>query len=455
MDHRRRLLLGLACVPLAIGALVLVGWVLDVRVLVAVIPGQVTMKPNTAVCFILSAVALAVTAAAFPRAAVVRVACVTLVVLLAGATLLEYVCGTRLGIDELLFREPVLSSGSSHPGRMAPNTAVNFVLLGLSFLVAPRRSRNAARVAQALTFVAMFVTLVATLGYAYQARVLVGLFSLNRMAVHTIVAFAALGAGVLVATAERAWIGELLRSRSSRAVASRLLPAALVVPICIGAAVLAGFRAGLYDAAFAACLMAGAEVISFTLLTWLSVRALNAFEEEKAVSRIDVLTGLRARRGFLIEATDMLAACHSARKSSLVLFVDLDGMKQVNDALGHEVGDAALVEMASVLRSVFRSTDVIARLGGDEFVIFCGAGTAAFGAAMVKRLTAKLDEINAVPGRRYRLACSAGFKVADVGTEPSLDELLSGADAAMYAVKRSKPRIRSAVTGAAQAVQAA
>ncbi len=452
MDQRQRVLFGLAGVTFAIGALVLLGWGLDVRVLTTVIPGQVTMKPNTALCFVLSAIALAVPDAASRRAAAVRVGCLSLVVALAAATLVEYVCGTGLGIDQLLFREPMISSGTSHPGRMAPNSAVNFVLLGVSFLLARRPSQKAARVAQALTLGALLVTLLATLGYVYRAHVLVGLFSLNRMAVHAIVGFAALGVAMLVTTAERAWIGEILRTRSSRAVASRLLPAALVVPVSVGALVLAGFRDGLYDAAFAACLMAGAEVISFTLLTWLSVRALNAFEEEKSVARIDALTGLRARRGFLIEATHMLEARRKARRGSLVLFVDLDGMKRVNDEHGHHVGDAALVEMAAVLRSVFRSTDVIARLGGDEFVIFCGAGTAAFGAAMVRRLHAKLDEVNTMPGRRYRLACSVGFEVADEGAQQSIDDLLARADAAMYEAKRAKRGARVAASGAHRAI---
>ncbi len=440
MDRRKALVLGLAGVAFAIGACVLLGWAIGARALVTLLPGQVTMKANTAVCFVLSAFALASLEAGAPRGRAGRLgdACAALVIALSAATLLEYLSGRGLGIDELLFREPVIGSGTSHPGRMASNSALNFLLLGVSFLLARRTSERGMRLAQMLVFAATFVTLLAVLGYVYRAQVLVGLFSLNRMALHTMIGFCAVGGGMLVATSDRAWVGELLQTRSGRAVASRLLPAAVIVPICVGAGALTGYRFGLYDAAFSACLMAGAEVTSFSVLAWVTVRALNAFEEEKAVARVDALTGLNARRGFVIEATEQLEAARAAGRSAIVVFVDLDGMKQVNDQHGHQVGDAALIEMASVLRSVFRESDVIARLGGDEFVVFCSGATDALGESILGRLAMQLEALNTLPGRRYRLACSAGFAVADVGSEQSLDELLVSADAAMYRVKRAR-----------------
>ena len=447
MAPRRAALVGLFATSFGIGASLLIGWSLDVRALMAVVPGQVTMKPNTAVCFVLSAVALASLASPGGMAgrARLRAVCAWLVIALAGSTLLEYLVGRGFGIDEALFHEPVLGSGSSHPGRMAPNSAFNFLLLGTAFLLSRSSWRHAARLTQGGLFGALFVTLLAALGYVYRAQVLVGLLSLNRMALHTIVGFVAVGSGLLVATSDRAWVGELWRTRSARAVASRLLPAALVVPVSVGAVVLTGYRVGLYDTAFAACLMAGAEVMSFTLLTWLTVRTLNAFEEEKTVAQMDALTGLRARRGFVLEATEMLDACRRAGRSAALLFVYLDGMKKVNDEQGHRVGDEALAEMASVLRSVFRSTDVVARLGGDEFVVLCSAATAATATEMVERLASKLEAANAAPGRRYVLACSAGFAVADAGAETSLDELLALADADMYRVKRARRALAAPV----------
>jgi diguanylate cyclase (GGDEF)-like protein len=446
MNKRARLVLALAGAPFAIGALVLLGWALGSHALISVVPGHVSVKANTAIAITLGAAALSIlrhVEASSGRRDIVRVLCAVLIVMLGGATLLEYALGRDFGIDQLIFREPSLTRGTSHPGRMAPNSAVNFVVFGIALLALRRqRSESAVRVAQALVFLMLFVTLLALLGYVYRAQVHVGLFSLNRMALPTIAAFVSLGAGVLVSTSNEGWLGDLLRTRGSRVVAARLFPAAVIVPVAIGAVVLAGYRAGLYDAAFAACLMAGAEVVSFSLLTWLSIRALNAFEIEKTLARLDALTGLRSRRGFVIEARAALDACRRAGTGALVVYLDLDGMKHVNDTQGHHVGDLALTELASILRTVMRESDVLARLGGDEFVAFCAGADAASGADIVLRLSAKLDALNAREGRRYRLACSAGTAATDAGKGDTLDELLMSADAAMYRVKRARAASR-------------
>jgi diguanylate cyclase (GGDEF)-like protein len=436
MDRHRSLFLGLAGASLGIGALVLLGWAFDVQSLLTILPGQVTMKANTAVCFALGGIALA--SLCYPRGARLRAACASRVLLVGGLTLLEYLLGRSLGIDEALFRDPIVGGGTSQAGRMAPNSAFNLCLVGIGLLLLGHRSRHASRIAQALAFLVLFITLLALLGYVYGAHVFVGLFSLNRMALHTVVGFVTVAGGILVATSDRAWLGELLRTPSARVVASRLLPAALLVPLSVGAAVLAGYRAGLYDAAFSTCLMTGAEVVSFSLLTWLSARALNAFEGEKASSRMDALTGLRSRRGFAIEAGEALDASRQAGHGALILFVDLDGMKRINDERGHAVGDAALIEMATLLRSIVRATDVVARLGGDEFVVLCAGAGEACGHEIVQRLSTRLDVLNALPGRPFRLECSAGFATTHAAERESLDDLLIRADAAMYQVKKRR-----------------
>src|SRR5262249_2502820 len=95
-------------------------------------------------------------------------------------------------------------------------------------------------------------------------------------------------------------------------------------------------------------------------------------EQLRALSLRDELTGLHNRRGFVEAAEQQLKAALRAGESCAVFFADLNGMKVINDQLGHDMGDSALCAAAEVLSAVFRASDVIARLGGDEFAVFAG-----------------------------------------------------------------------------------
>jgi diguanylate cyclase (GGDEF)-like protein len=115
-----------------------------------------------------------------------------------------------------------------------------------------------------------------------------------------------------------------------------------------------------------------------------------------------------------------------------LLFIDLDGFKQINDAEGHVAGDAVLVETAGRLRNVMRDNDVVARWGGDEFVIVCfGAGRAG--------ITAIADRVGAAIAApaEHRVSASIGAVVVRSGATIPADELLALADSAMYRSKQS------------------
>ena len=83
----------------------------------------------------------------------------------------------------------------------------------------------------------------------------------------------------------------------------------------------------------------------------------------------DELTGLLNRRGFMVLATQQMKVATRKREKLVLLFVDLNGMKAINDTFGHEMGDRALYDTGELLRTVFRASEVLARLGGDEFVV--------------------------------------------------------------------------------------
>jgi diguanylate cyclase (GGDEF)-like protein len=153
----------------------------------------------------------------------------------------------------------------------------------------------------------------------------------------------------------------------------------------------------------------------------------------------DELTGLSNRRGFELLGGHLLNAARRFGLPMTAVYADLDNMKPINDAFGHEAGDRALVETAAVLSASLRGSDVIARLGGDEFCALLAGAEAEGAAAAVSRIQAALADRNAVTEEPFELSLSVGL--ADTGpgeAELALADLTAAADAAMYEAKRAK-----------------
>lgn len=162
--------------------------------------------------------------------------------------------------------------------------------------------------------------------------------------------------------------------------------------------------------------------------------------ELRAMSLVDELTGLYNRRGFFVLARQHLKIADRARRGMLLVFVDLDRLKFINDRLGHREGDRALVNAARILKETFRESDVIARIGGDEFAVLTIDAGPDSAALLARRLRERLDALNAREDRGYRLSVSAGVTRYDPDAPCSVDDLLSRADAAMYGDKRGGER---------------
>lgn len=164
--------------------------------------------------------------------------------------------------------------------------------------------------------------------------------------------------------------------------------------------------------------------------------------ELEGLTLSDALTGLLNRRGFEAAAARSLANALRHDEQGLVVYIDLDDFKGINDRFGHGAGDRVLKVVAERLSASVRSTDYVARLGGDEFVaLFPRTEPAAQGAIL-----RKLDHSFAasVPvSATLTLAVRASFGVAHFDRATSLDTLLATADRAMYANKKRK-RVRAA-----------
>jgi two-component system cell cycle response regulator len=152
---------------------------------------------------------------------------------------------------------------------------------------------------------------------------------------------------------------------------------------------------------------------------------------------IDDLTGLHNRRGFLALAEQHLRMIQR-KGGALLIYLDLDDLKLINDTYGHLEGNRALIVTANVLRACFRQSDILARLGGDEFCVLMTDAGEDSAQQVLKRLLQRTDFINALSSWRFRLSLSVGIADVPAVRQPSLDQLLRIADARMYEEKRNK-----------------
>lgn len=161
-------------------------------------------------------------------------------------------------------------------------------------------------------------------------------------------------------------------------------------------------------------------------------------EALRKLSLADELTGLYNRRGFFTLAEQQLKIANRMKKKILLLFADLDDLKWINDNLGHNEGDFALIEIANILKKTFRESDLIARIGGDEFAVLAVETEKTNADIITARLLDSLRNYNAGRKLAYNLSVSIGISRYDPRYPCSIDELLARADKLMYKYKKKK-----------------
>ncbi|MBI5663831.1 MAG: diguanylate cyclase [Nitrospirae bacterium] len=151
----------------------------------------------------------------------------------------------------------------------------------------------------------------------------------------------------------------------------------------------------------------------------------------------DELTGLFNRRGFFTLGEQQCRLADRQGKKMSLLYIDLDGFKNINDELGHNTGDEALIDTADILRKTFRKSDIIARIGGDEFaVLLTEPAETPAERVVIAHVMEKFSLHNKQAGRKYELLISIGAAHYDPEHPCSIDHLLNKADALMYDDKR-------------------
>jgi two-component system cell cycle sensor histidine kinase/response regulator CckA len=264
---------------IALGTSVLVGWVNGLSLLTTVLPGRVTMKPNTAIAFISAGIALVMLtrSAATPFSRVAAIAASSLVIAIGLTTLMEYSFSLSFSIDQLFFVDHVQYR---YPGRMAQITALTFCFAGGS-LLALSVSGKQAKWPQLLSLLVGFSATLAIIGYLYGVPALYGSIQYTSMAVHTGFGLLIMSAAILHCRPTQGLMQVMTSDQSGGWIARRLLPAAVIVPACLGAIYLhLRFSESHNQLAFASFVVT--QIVLFVAVVWTLAYVLNRLEAEKA-----------------------------------------------------------------------------------------------------------------------------------------------------------------------------
>ncbi len=168
-----------------------------------------------------------------------------------------------------------------------------------------------------------------------------------------------------------------------------------------------------------------------------------AMEELNRIYVIDPLCNIYNRNGFIKHADMVFNDCVAAEKTVMITFIDMDGLKYINDNYGHDEGDFAIKELANVIKECCDIDDICARFGGDEFVIFNRNATEDSSHILEQRFNAKLEHHNSIISKPYKISASIGSVTTKVDDSFTLFKIVKMADEVMYEVKKNKKNSRA------------
>jgi len=424
-------------IPTIIGILVLSGWYWNIEFLTKIDPKLVPMNPVTALGVILSGISLTLRTTSSDTRMVRRLGCGigTAVWLASIFKLIEVILGGDSGIDTWLFR------GQSFL-KIARDTTINFFMLSTSIVLL--YTGRGILAAQLIATTVAMASLLALVGYSYGIREFYDVGMAIPMALNTSTSFLLLSAAALFIAPDRGLMAIITNDGPAGKMARILIPCAILIPIAMGWLGLTGQRKGLFQYEFGTAIFVMSNVFVFVLLIWFNARQLfktdayrRSVEDQLRHSAThDALTGLANRRQFIDHLSHRFEL--AKRRPELpfgVLYLDLDGFKQVNDLFSHGVGDSLLIQVSEIFTRCARATDRVARLGGDEFAILMED------LSSIDDVHVLADRILSSMPRHFSLQnlstpVGVSIGIALYAEHESYETLLNDADAALYEAKR-------------------
>ena len=320
---------------IVVGLLVLVGWISDIPSLKSVLPSLAAMKANTALAFILAGVSLCLLQREQTSQSTRRIgqACAAVVALVGMLTLSEYVLDWDLGLDQLLLIEPSGAVETSHLGRMAPASALNFFLIGCALLLL--ETDRGTVPAQYLVLGAGAVSMIAMVGYVYGVKSLYSISAFTSIALHSTLTFLVLCFGILAAHPSRGPMGVITSENVGGTIGRRLLPFAILVPLVGGWVQVKSQVVRLYGPEFVAALFAVTLMIIFVTLIGWTARSQSQSDEKRRRAEEELERFAKTLEQRVTERTGQLEdlQMHTWRiiATSLDAFIGMDAAGVITD----------------------------------------------------------------------------------------------------------------------------
>ena len=347
------------------GVLVLFGWYFDLEQLKRVFPGFVAMNPMTATLFIITGAALAMSISR-EHSNVIRGCAKILsaaVALIAFIKLMDIAVGWLPNVDEVLFASKLSDVHDKLPNRIAPNAALNFILVGLAILTLDRRTERFS-ISQAFAILAGFGALLPVTGYAYGVHSFNGMASFIPMALHSAVTFLVLSGGIFFARPETGFAQVFTTNDPRGVLARRLFPSAVLLTLFLGWIHLYGERQGFYESEFGTTLFAIALSILFVVLVRWTVWTVSKLEEERALATARLYEATRRKDEMIAVVSHDL--CSPLTGFRMVIDLLRDKPEQASEDL-LDLMDHSARRMVSMVRGLLD----VAKLQSDQMELEC------------------------------------------------------------------------------------
>lgn len=357
-----------------------------------------------------------------------------LCVIFVGVTLIEHWLGQKYALGLYLVAKEHLSL--VHPTSI--QSAICFFVLALSVLIEPSRRDKVGYIFDLLIIILIMFNLLYFSGYLYKASNLIAETPSILISPQTLICIALL---TFVQLARHAPFGSY-KTLVTKGIAGHtvriILPFTVALTFLIILSQAHITNSGLLETPYSAAITAVVSSLIVIIVVMLLSHKISVLEVRLlGMSIIDELTGVYNLRGLSLHGNQMLLEAKRSEAPLSVVFIDVDGLKGVNDSLGHDVGSSLLCDVATVLRDNYRESDIVSRVGGDEFVIIV-YGSEDDMVSAIDRLKATVDTINASGTKPYKIGFSIGQARFDPRTNESLETLINRADAAMYEVKKER-----------------